>query len=150
VVGAQWLEVRGRGLRGLASLCLLTALGVLGGCGTLLVTPGVPLTGAWGGQHLQATLTDSGGTLQYDCASGTISDPLVPDERGQVLAPGIHSPGHGGPIMLGEVPPQLPARYNGTVNGDRLTLTVTLTETGEKVGTFELVRGQPGLIFRCL
>ena len=131
-------------------LCLLLALGALGGCGTLLVTPGVPLTGAWGGQHLQAQLTADGGTLEYDCASGTISGPLVPDESGRVSAPGIHSPGHGGPIMQGEVPPQLPARYDGTVKGDRLTLTVTLTETAEKIGTFELVRGQAGQIFRCL
>ncbi len=120
------------------------------GCGTFVATAGVPLTGAWGGVHLQAQLTDSGGTLEYDCASGTISGPLVPDERGHVSAVGIHSPGHGGPTMQGEVPPKLPARYDGLVSGDRLALVVTLTESNLVVGSFDLRRGAPGQVFRCL
>jgi hypothetical protein len=31
-----------------------------------------------------------------------------------------------------------------------MTLTVTLTDTGEKLGTFTLVRSQSPLVFRCL
>jgi hypothetical protein len=29
--------------------------------------------GIWGGKHLKLTLTKDGGTLEYDCAQGTIS-----------------------------------------------------------------------------
>ena len=111
---------------------------------------GVPLTGTWGGQHLQVDLIQEGGTLEYDCASGTISSPLVPDESGRVVALGIHSPGHGGPVRDDEVPPRLPARYEGQVSGDRLTLTVTIIQDNQRVGTFALRRGANGLIFRCL
>ncbi len=126
------------------------ALGIAAACGTFVTAPGVPLTGTWGGVHLLAQLNESGGTLEYDCASGTIDAPLVPDEGGHVSALGTHSPGHGGPVMEGEVPPKLPARYDGFVSGDRLSLTVTLTETNEVVGTFDLRRDASGQVFRCL
>jgi len=130
-------------------LVLITALADLGACGNLVV-PGVPLAGTWGGVHLEAALTETGGTLEYDCAAGTISSALVPDERGRVSATGIHSPGHGGPVRQDEIPPRLPARYDGVVRGDLLTLTVTLTEANQQIGTFELRRGEPGRVFRCL
>jgi hypothetical protein len=147
---SSWSSIPpGRWRTPVRQVVLVAALAGLAACGNLVV-PGVPLTGTWGGVHLQANLTESGGTLEYDCAAGTISSALVPDERGRVSVTGIHSPGHGGPVRQDEVPPRLPARYDGVVRGDRLTLTVTLTDTNEQIGTFDLTRGAPGSVFRCL
>ena len=113
-------------------------------------TPGVPLTGVWGGDHLRIDLTPTGGTLEYDCAAGELSAPLVPDAVGRVAADGVHNPGMGGPIPIDYEPPRQPARYTGTVSGNRLTLTVTIVATGERVGTFVLYRGRDGAVFKCL
>ena len=52
--------------------------------------------------------------------------------------------------MQGEVPVRRPARYDGWTDGDQMTLKVTLTDSGEALGTFNLKRGQSGRILRCL
>lgn len=43
-----------------------------------------------------------------------------------------------------------PARYTGRVDGLRMTLTVTITDTGQRLGTFTLTLGVAGHILRCL
>jgi hypothetical protein len=104
----------------------------------------------WGGEHVGLTVTPMGGTLEYDCAAGTIDQPIVTAVDGNFVAIGTHSPGHGGPIMQGEVPPRFPARYDGWTDGETMKLTVTRTDTGEKLGTFTLARGESPRVFRCL
>jgi len=42
------------------------------------------------------------------------------------------------------------ARYQGRVIGNRLELTVTLSDTGNVIGTFVLVRGESGYLYKCL
>ena len=54
-----------------------------------------------------------------------------------------------GPIRLGRTPPPRPARYVGKVTGGEMTLTVTLTDTPEEIGSFTLVRGSEGRIRKC-
>lgn len=120
----------------------------LAGC----VGPEIPdvVRGEWGGVHLGLVASDSGAALEYDCASGRITGPLRPDERGRFLAVGSHVPGHGGPIRVDEVPETRPARYDGTVRGDKMTITVTLTDTHEILGTFTLIRGASPHVLKCL
>jgi hypothetical protein len=128
---------------GLASLCLIAA----GPCAKDLAGPVAP--SVWGGDHVGLTVSDTGGTLVYDCASGTIGQKIVAAPDGNFTALGTHTPGHGGPIIQGEVPVRLPARYDGWTDGETMRLTVTVTDTGEKRG-FTLTRGQAPRIFRCL
>ena len=52
-----------------------------------------PIVGEWGGTHVGLSLTPNGGTLEYDCASGTLIGPLVPRPDGTFEAQGIHTPG---------------------------------------------------------
>ena len=54
---------------------------VVGCASGIGVEPGVPLTGAWGGRGASLSLTASEGTVEYDCAHGTISESLVPDDE---------------------------------------------------------------------
>ena len=112
-------------------------------------TPVVVL-GSWGGSHLSLDVTSTGARLEYDCADGVIEEPLRPDAEGRFTATGVHTPGHGGPIRADEVLPALRARYEGRIRGERMSLLVTLTETGLVLGSFDLRRGSPGLLVPCL
>ena len=114
--------------------------------------PEVPavVTGDWGGPHLGLVATTAGATLEYDCAGGRIPVPIRPDAAGRFLLVGEHIPGHGGPIGIDEVLERRPARFQGTVRGDTMTILVTLTDTNESLGTFTLIRGASPRVFKCL
>lgn len=109
---------------------------------------GEPVTGTWGGTHVGLTLTASGGTLEYDCAAGTIAA-VVPGPRGRFEAEGTHTPGHGGPVREGEVMPTYRVRFSGSVVRDQMRLQGAV-ENGVVLGPFELRRGAEPQIFRCL
>jgi len=106
--------------------------------------------GEWGGDHVKLLVTETGGTLEYDCAHGTIDQPLLADSSGRFDLAGTHTREHGGPIRIGEKEDKRPARYTGRTDGRTMTLTVTLTGSNEPVGTFTLTRGQLGRIVKCL
>jgi hypothetical protein len=108
------------------------------------------LTGSWGGPHIGLTLTAEGGQVEYDCAHGTIDKPIVPDRAGRFEVPGTHTAEHGGPVHEGEEGAGRPARYQGKLAGKRMTLTVTLTDTGDDVGTFTLTRDATPRLTKCL
>jgi hypothetical protein len=103
----------------------------------------------WGGVHVGLTITASGGLLEYDCAMGRIDEPIVV-RQGRFDVTGVHWPGMGGPIGVDTTRVPRPARYQGQVLGNRMLLTVTLTDTGQPLGTFELVRGANPQVFKCL
>jgi hypothetical protein len=134
---------------GILAALLTVCLGVMA-CGDASFQPGVPLDGAWGAEHLSLIADGQGAALEYDCATGAIDDPLVPDAEGRFDLTGTHTLEHGGPVQVGEDPDIHPARYEGRIVGRTLTLTVTLTDTGDAVGTFALVKGQDGRVYKCL
>jgi hypothetical protein len=118
------------------------------GCATT-PTPAVAL-GSWGGSHVSMQVTSAGASLEYDCAEGAIEQPLRADADGRFTATGFHTPGHGGPIRLGEILPSFRARYDGRVEGEQMSLRVILVETGVELGPFDLRRGRSGVLLRCL
>lgn len=109
------------------------------------------ITGPWGGAHAALTLTDSGGTITYDCAHGGLAAPVRPDGAGHFEVVGVHVREHGGPVRIGEVPDTVPARYVGEVSADRMSLWVLTGVAGtDTLGPFALVRGATPQLFRCL
>ena len=104
----------------------------------------------WGGDHAALTVTDAGGHVEFDCASGEIAQPLALDESGRLDATGVFIPGHGGPIGVGEEPDRKPARYAGRLADRTLTLTVTLVDSNERIGSFTLTYAAVPRITRCL
>ena len=127
---------------------LLAAL-VVAACGGPLAPS--DLAGGWGGDHAEASFDSAGGaTLQYDCAHGTIVPPIALGANGAFTALGSHVREHGGPVRDGEPEDSHPARYDGSVKGDRFTFTVTLTDDGSVIGPFTVHRGEPARLFRCL
>ena len=129
-----------------ARAALAVAL-ALASCATV---PREALGGSWGGRGIALTLGATSGRLEYDCASGTIDGPLLPDASGRFVAAGTHTPGQGGPVRVDHPPPTFPARYRGTVRGDEMQLTVDVPARGLRLGPFSLRRGAPPMLFRCL
>jgi hypothetical protein len=131
-------------LRGVTFSILLVA------AGCLEANPPALVTGDWGGEHLGLIATTSGAELEYDCATGRIAGAIRPDAAGRFSVSGQHFPGHGGPIRVDEEQVKRPARYDGVVRGNTMTLTVTLTDHREVLGSFTLVYGRSPFVFKCL
>lgn len=108
------------------------------------------ITGSWGGRHVGLMLGPLGGTLDYDCASGTIDSPVRPDRGGHFAAVGRHTPGQGGPEREGQQAQSWPATYSGRLRGDEMTLSVRVEQTGIEIGPLRLGRNAEPIIFRCL
>ncbi len=106
--------------------------------------------GTWGGAHISVEVTERGARLNYDCAHGTIDEPISPDQGGKFAVNGTHKRERGGPLRRDDDNGGQPARYTGTVAGQTMTLTVTLTDTQEVVGTYTVTRGQRPRIVKCM
>ena len=119
-------------------LCLLACDGATGPVAT----------GRWGGPEAELVLSKKGGTVVYACGEGTIDGSWHISPGGRWSATGLHYFG-GGPL-----PPQgrepHPASYQGTFTDSRLRFTVTLTDLGEILGPFALIRNESGPGNLCL
>ncbi len=127
---------------------LVVACSAVAACNSDFTT--TDIVGPWGGQHALMVLTATGGTMEYDCAAGTISNDWTVTPDGLFAATGQHIPGHGGPIRIDEDTVRRPARYQGTIRGHTMTLTVVLTDSSQVLGVFDLTEGRTGSVFKCL
>lgn len=107
------------------------------------------LNGTWGGEGISMEITDNGASLEFDCATGRITEAIVPDSAGKFTAKGLFARQRPGPTREGDENDGQPATYTGVITGDSLTLTITLTRNDEKAGTFTLGHGKPARIRRC-
>lgn len=107
-------------------------------------------TGTWGGAHVRMDVGRDAAHLEFDCAHGGTDGPLAVGDDGRFDLAGYFVFERGGPVRAGQKEKRLPARYSGRVEGQTMTLDVTLTEGGEQVGTFTLKRGQAGRLTKCL
>ena len=105
-------------------------------------------TGAWGGEHIVLKVSEKGADVEFDCAHGQVTQPITLDKHGDFDAGGTFTHEHGGPVRRDENTPSASARYSGHVDGDTMSLTVTLGT--EKVGTYALVRGSRPRLTKCL
>jgi hypothetical protein len=94
-------------------------------------------------------VSDTGATLQYDCAHGTMSAPLKPDASGRFTVAGTHVFEHGGPVRAGEAEDRRAATYTGQVVGAMMTLNVQVSGVSANLGPFTLRRGDAGRVYRC-
>lgn len=106
------------------------------------------LAGEWGGQHIGMVIGPGGAQIEYDCAVGTIDEPIVPGRDGRFEAEGTHTP-LGGPEQADVIRPTYQAQFTGQVRGNRIRLEAVV-ETGVELGPFSLRRGAEPLILRCL
>lgn len=108
--------------------------------------------GIWSGPGVTLQITASGADVEFDCAHGTIKEPLVADSNGAFDVAGTFAP-EGGP---GQVPvngvsqeKKFSARYRGRIEGEKMTLNVLVSETGANLTDFSLVRGRPARLEKC-
>ena len=119
------------------------------GCASLDGESGPLAPGSWGGDHMSVEIADSTARVEYDCATGTIALPIVL-VAGEFTAAGTYTQEHGGPVREGELTTPVPARYSGTVSGERMVVTVFLPDENRTIGTFQLKRGGNARVFKCL
>jgi hypothetical protein len=121
---------------------------LVSGCATLQGKP-EHLVGLWGGPHASVEFEGGLADVQFDCAAGTIDDPIVLGPEGRFLVKGTHRTGAAGPIRVGQIFRSQPARYSGQIVDHSMTLNVVL-EDGTALGPFTLTEGTPPQLTRCL
>ena len=104
--------------------------------------------GSWGGEHISLEVSDKGAELELDCAHGQITHPIKLDKNHVFDVAGTFTPEHGGPIRRDENTQPATARYSGHIDGDSMSLKVTLSN--ENVEVYTLARGSRGRLTKCL
>ncbi len=131
----------------------LTAAQTLLLCGLTLACSGDPtgpdMLGEWGGEGAAAAVAADLTTFEFDCAHGRVEGPLLLDADEKFSAEGLYFR-EGGPV-----PPDgwasIRARFDGTVTGDRVTLTIHVIGLAqEPIGPRELRKGHAPLLRKCL
>jgi len=124
-------------------MALLLAGSLLAGCRGERVP-----NGTWGGDHAVVTVTDNGGTVEFECAHGTLDHPLRLDDRGRFSVVGTYVPEHGAPFERDEAAERRPARYQGRLDRQKIEFTVTIEgETGQ--GPFTVTLAKPPKLAKC-
>jgi hypothetical protein len=118
-------------------------------CGSTPIEPSPVASGIWGGDHVTFTVGNSSNHLEFDCAHGDIPG-VLSVSHGELSASGTFVREHGGPIQLDEPLDSHPALYSGTVSGSTMQLSIRLTDSGDVIGSFSLVRGTSGRVVKCL
>jgi hypothetical protein len=103
----------------------------------------------WGGEHVRIEFKEDEAEVEFDCAHGTIADALKTDSEGRFALNGTYIREGPGPIRLNIPRVSQPALYSGTIKGDEMTLSVTLNNASQEIGTFTLTRGSEGRIRKC-
>ena len=97
--------------------------------------------GDWGGEHVRLTVDDTGGKVEFDCAHGSLLEPLTLDAQRPLRRQG--QPGRGGRARAEGRARELATRpLSRQTDGQQMSLEVTL-ESGESAGTFSLARSGP-------
>jgi hypothetical protein len=106
-------------------------------------------TGVWGGKHIRLEVTDTGATVEYDCAHATISQKITTDRSGHFVVNGVYVPEHGGPVRTNEEAANIPVTFSGQVKGKSMILTMRRRDTRKLIGNFALRHGQEGELVKC-
>ncbi|MGH7668879.1 MAG: hypothetical protein ACRENQ_05240 [Gemmatimonadaceae bacterium] len=128
-------------------LCLSVVAAAAAACPTA-VPARVPL-GNWGGPNAGMVVSDSGAEVQYACASGRITAPLLLNSHGDFNLPGLYIRTGPGPVPVNDsLVPKFPARYTGHTDGKAMSFTMS----GDSVPTqsYDLTFGGNPNVMRCL
>ncbi len=100
--------------------------------------PVAQVSGTWGGEDAGLIASDTSAHVHIGCTLGDTSAPIRTGNDGRFDAAGTYNV-DAFPIDRGIIHP---ARFTGRIDGDEMTLTVTLTDTQKKVGPVTLIRGK--------
>ena len=128
-------------------LCFAILAGVTIMAGTADASPPA-LTGEWGGPQVHLSLGDTGGTMEFSCASARIEAPVHPDAAGKFTVKGHHEAFSNGPTPADALRPITPAHFTGHVDGNTLHLSVH--RPGATAENYTLERGRRTKMIRCV
>jgi hypothetical protein len=133
------------------TLPLTVVLALFCGCNEnpMAATSGDIRVGLWGGDHVRMTVAETGASIEFDCAHGTVEETPRSDAEGHFELAGTYVPEHPGPIREGEQEDRHPARYSGKTDGSTLTVTVTLLDQDQQLGPYTLTYGRTPRLFKC-
>ena len=103
--------------------------------------------GDWAGGRARLTVQKDGASLELDCAHGSL-EAMTLGEGGRFDVAGRFVREHGGPIRQDETEEALPARYQGSVQGQTMSLKIVI-EGAEAVGPLELTLGGKARLMKC-
>jgi hypothetical protein len=115
--------------------------------GTFLADGRALAPGPWGSEQAILEVTTDGADVEFECARGRITKPVVLDTHGDFDLPGIFTPEGHGPTRDAADPREAEARYRGHVGGDAMTLTMTQGE--RRLGPYTLRRDQRPTLRKC-
>lgn len=108
-------------------------------------------TGVWGGPHIRLDVAEDGtAAVELDCAHGSTKEPIALDRQGAFQTAGTYVQERPGPVREGQEDAGRPAVFAGKAEGGKLTLTITLTGSGEELGPFELTHGKTPRLTKCM
>lgn len=101
--------------------------------------------GTWGGDEAGLVVGESEAHVHIGCTLGDLPAPIALDAGGGFDAAGTYNV-DAFPVDRGI---RHPARFTGTTDGSRLTLSVRLTDTGQGFGPVTLRLGAPPRMRNC-
>lgn len=122
------------------SICLV--LGIV----AVAAAAGQKLQGTWGGERVIMKVNDGGAELEFECATGRISQAIQLDSHGDFELPGSFTPEGHGPVR-GDGNNVNQVKYQGHVQDKTMTLTVIAGD--EKLGPYSLSRDSEPILKKC-
>ena len=114
----------------------------------LLAAVIAPQTVVWGGDHVELEVTESGARIEFDCAHGTIDEPVRVDTKGAFALKGTLTPERG-PSRDGDASRAPKVTYAGTIIDDTMTLRVVIAGEDQPGPAYQLGRGRRGNVRKC-
>ena len=110
-------------------------------------TPTVPteIAGTWGGDDAGLIASDTSAHVHIGCTLGDTKEPIRPQPTGEFDVVGTYNV-DAYPVDRGIIHP---ARFTGHVAGNKMTLTVTLTDTARTLGPVTLTYGREPKMGPC-
>jgi hypothetical protein len=102
--------------------------------------------GPWGGATVILEVVADGADVEFECARGRISTPIKLDDKGDFDVPGTFGAEGRGPSR-DDTGSSSAARYKGHVDGDTMTLNVTIGD--REMGSFRLTRDRRPVLKKC-
>ena len=106
--------------------------------------------GNWGGPGISMVVEKGSVSVEFDCASATISSRMKTARDGKFAVNGLITRDRPGPVRLDAMPKAEKVRFEGKVTGKQMTMTVKFVDSGEVIGKYTLEQDKPARLRRCL
>jgi hypothetical protein len=114
-------------------------------CSAATSTPITDVVGTWGGENAGLIVTNNDVHVHVGCTLGNAAGPIRADANGRFDVSGTYNV-DAYPVDRGITHP---ARFSGRIVGKTMTLTVTLTDTGQVLGPVTMVYGEEPRMGPC-